>query len=108
MHHDRSPVMRNGRNMETIRYMRHGTRQTGKLHPLYIGVAAVTVMTFCFAAVKMSGIYGFLIFPDEFAYCRMQLMPLAMTGRISLRWVPISRLDMVSSFFHCLHCAGMR
>lgn len=68
MHHDRSPVMRNGRNMETIRYMRHGTRQTGKLHPLYIGVAAVTVMTFCFAAVKMSGIYGFLIFPDEFAY----------------------------------------
>lgn len=39
-----------------------------KFDSRYVGMALVLVILLCFGILEMSGIYGFLIFPDEFAY----------------------------------------
>ena len=49
--------------------MRTGNGRTGEKENLrYGGLAVVLLFIFCFGALKMGNIYGFLIFPDEFAY----------------------------------------
>lgn len=42
--------------------------RTGKFDSRYVGMALVPVILLCFGMLEMGSIYGFLIFPDEFAY----------------------------------------
>ena len=64
-----SPIVRNRiRSTLVSRHMRYEIREIDKPHSENTGLLIVLVMILCFAAVRMNGIYGFLIFPDEPAY----------------------------------------
>lgn len=51
-----------------LRHMKPGIGRTIRFDSRYVGMALVLVVLLCFGILEMSSIYGFLIFPDEFAY----------------------------------------